>query len=149
VLQRFSRRMEVAQSLIVAGYFAGDSVDLACETPSGSPAGHSLSFQRSSWENIRTVRRTGGIRRIGLLTQPLAAARCGFHCIFGQRPSDHDVWRTRGVVKLSGGQRQRLAIAPRLSTDALTALLDEATSALDTESEEAISGALLLVLLNR
>jgi ATP-binding cassette, subfamily B, bacterial len=52
-------------------------------------------------------------------------------------------------VQLSGGQRQRIAIARAFLKDAPLLILDEATSHLDTISEQAVRGALDVLMADR
>ncbi len=101
-------------------------------------------FHRSVLENIRYARPTATTAEV---LEAAELARCrefiealpeGFDTIVGDRGT-----------KLSGGQRQRIAIARAILKNAPLLLLDEATSALDTESEQAIQGALDILMEGR
>jgi ATP-binding cassette subfamily B protein len=101
-------------------------------------------FHRSVLENIRYARPTATTAEV---LQAAELARCrefiealpeGFDTVVGDRGT-----------KLSGGQRQRIAIARAILKNAPLLLLDEATSALDTESEQAIQGALDILMEGR
>jgi ATP-binding cassette subfamily B protein len=101
-------------------------------------------FHRSVLENIRYARPTATTAEV---LEAAELARCrefiealpeGFDTVVGDRGT-----------KLSGGQRQRIAIARAILKNAPLLLLDEATSALDTESEQAIQGALDILMEGR
>ncbi|WP_310625734.1 lipid A export permease/ATP-binding protein MsbA [Limnohabitans sp.] len=64
-------------------------------------------------------------------------------------PQQENTWVGHNATQLSGGQRQRLAIARAIYKDAPILILDEATSALDTTSEQAVKGALQVLMQGR
>ena len=101
-------------------------------------------FHRSIMDNIRYGRPEASDEDVVAAAQ---AARC--HGFIRAMPEGFATMVGERGVKLSGGQRQRIAIARAFLKNAPILLLDEATSALDIESEEAIRGALDILMRGR
>ena len=72
------------------------------------------------------------------VTMPVATLPDGLQTIVGERGA-----------QLSGGQRQRVAIARAFLKDAPVLILDEATSHLDAVNEQAVRGAMKVLMRDR
>jgi ATP-binding cassette subfamily B protein len=78
-----------------------------------------------------------------------AAEQAAAASFIGQYPEGLQAPVGERGITLSGGERQRLSIARAILKDAPILLLDEATSALDAENEQAVQGALDLLMRGR
>lgn len=78
-----------------------------------------------------------------------ACKTASIHDFILSQPEGYDTVVGNRGLKLSGGEKQRISIARVILRDPKILILDEATSALDSISENAIQGALEVLMQNR